>query len=609
MNRPVLTMALLTTILGSYSASPQHAIVRKLADPLGVIVEVVDADLKPIPGVEVHIVGGADEIYGRQYSSDAMRPMWTLEQGRPVVADSEARLSIPPADSPIWLAVRREDQLGFLVVRPHHRGVHHLVLRKTLIQRIRTVDRSGKPRPGTPVAIFSYVPTSCGNASGQVNAVWRGKTAGPDAEVEVIGIEEVIARHCLDFGEGIICALDLPIRQEKRFVDTIQPETTTLVVPPLGSLEVRILDPEGRSIEDRVEVSVTAENEPAWRMFDPPFRFAVSDGAARIPSVPLDRPLIVSAEHPLFERAETELPPTERKRIRTSIRFPSKHPSVAGRLLKPDGEPLAFARVFVQFGDSPNSFCPTYGVTGSDGSFEVRASPSSWTEVKIRCVPSQGPRWQADFRAADLQELSHLGDICLRPEVNRLTRGASDDPRMAAVEGMILAPDTVSPISLCASLVGEGGRYRARVDSDGSFRLAAPPAVYSLQIRPWSREINLDPPLVAMSIEGVEVGPDHRGAALQLGIIDARCSVRVVSLRIHNAGDCAVLLEWSDRSGWKKRTVLVGRSTDRRITSKPILDVKIWTDEREPVQLREVDGVCDVTLKPLSTELHRSNRQ
>lgn len=358
---------------------------------------VCEEDGRSVPGVSVRLLDWGDpanaalSVLRRDQLRD--READFARFGVVSVTDADGRAHFPQPRSGQVLVVARHDDLygeawGARV------GTQQLELRlqREVRFRVLVVDDSGRPVHGAPVAWLTWF-------SDQARARIRTRS-GADGIADLRHAQRWLPgepgwRHTL--------ALLLPGAVQSGIAfDPLAPpsEPPVLRLPACGSVEVEVLDADSRPFADGTQVFLQvapddAERSRFWDRYEPSLReeagatpALTASGVARFDFVPIGVPLEAFAFHEdlrdYFGSSYAGLSaPGEHRRL--LLRLDRAPTVLTGRLMRPDGSPIADARVTARLAREDGSHGWVVA-TSADGVFRQFLDESDHPPGPERCL-------------------------------------------------------------------------------------------------------------------------------------------------------------------------------------------------------------------------------
>ncbi|MEM7202141.1 MAG: hypothetical protein AAF628_17870 [Planctomycetota bacterium] len=285
------------------------------------------------------------------------------QSGAPQLTDARGVVRLRMADVAHWILARHRDRVGDLVVRRPVDGApqraHVLELHPEHPLHVRVMDLAGEPVRGLNVhATF---------VSGSSALAWPrlhlGESAGPDAGCTWpdLGMawRDAVRRHGPLAGVRIEGHLPGQVSAPVTTAGLPAPGTTLeLQVPLTGSLDVRLVDPQGQPAPGRFSVSLRAmgwgarPDDPVERQPRPRFgRVEAVDGRARFPHVPLGQAFSVGVMGGAGAWRNTVLvegPTLAQRQGRAELVVGVGHIVLRGQALDAAGTPLANATLYTE---------------------------------------------------------------------------------------------------------------------------------------------------------------------------------------------------------------------------------------------------------------------
>ncbi|MBI5364136.1 MAG: hypothetical protein HZA53_13230 [Planctomycetes bacterium] len=408
-------------------ASSEAAIVSSssaFGPPIGLELLVVEKGTKaPVAGAKVRALGFSHVSFGDRERFPLSEPEVEeqLASAPELVTDEQGRAWLPRGVRPGSVCARKGTAFGVLSIgetaEPPLRL--ELALDRTLL--IRAIDGNARPVAGVPVGLRRA------GAPANKEDFWNGLTE-KDGIARVQHLDLVLGRMNV---QGAIAAhLAILAREEELGEARIDPNALSekpvdLIVPPCGSLDVRVHGPGGET------VLLNGMNLADARLLDehgylpweaPAFEPALLEPShAFFPFVGTGLELYVAAMGGGMGSARKRLPGpmSDGERITLDLEFANAFPIVRVRVLDPDGEPLASRTMSAQSrGASGSAGLPV--TTDAEGRFEVMAPAPSLTKTSgtllVSAYDDEGARMEGVVAFPDpLQRgVNDLGDLLLQ---------------------------------------------------------------------------------------------------------------------------------------------------------------------------------------------------
>lgn len=377
-------------------APPLESSAPKAASETFTVVVLDDETGEPVPGVEVWSAGyeEIEHATGERLGAGGSDPEAILhESGRRSIADTDGQARIERVERRVHVCARRGELFRWIVFRTGSREPAELRLRLDRRIVIRVVDTGGLPRAGVPVALVHSWNEEHENTS------WRALTEGEDGVAIVHHSQRWWGKE--DRGKVFI-DFDFPVRESARVevVPSAPPaDPIELVLPPTGSVEVVVLDETDTPFRGAARVHLLPASEEAWSFFEARYlrnatEAELEDGETVFPHVGLGFELDVFVQalegyQPVHERFPG--PGREGEKVEVELRFDELEPTLTGRILDPDGAPLAETEVLVR--------CE---VSLQDGEWQVKEHHGPTTDLEGR------------FRFALRERIHEAGRLRLR---------------------------------------------------------------------------------------------------------------------------------------------------------------------------------------------------
>jgi hypothetical protein len=304
----------------------------------GFAVQVVErATRKPVPGA---VVRAASIVKIERWRETYPGRLFDLEEPHPDVveriADAEGRVRLPPSVLPGWCAARSGSSSGEVQV-PLTNRVELEPGRQLAIQ---VVDAEGKPVAGVPLILARP-------GGGQKSRTLA--TRAPDGIALVRRVDRYAS--IVERASVVDVELAFPSRAEVAPVlrvdlGALTAEPVRLVLPPCGSVDVRLTGPRGEPLRVPNAVLRARPDSPtdaggAWRSYAPA---VVDEGWARFPFVGLGLDLeAVAPGNPeeIGGPYAAHGPKRAGEHVVLAVELQNVPRRVLGRVLGPDGAPRA----------------------------------------------------------------------------------------------------------------------------------------------------------------------------------------------------------------------------------------------------------------------------
>ncbi|MEW6071468.1 MAG: carboxypeptidase-like regulatory domain-containing protein [Planctomycetota bacterium] len=392
-----------------------------------------------VAGAGVRALAGAGPEDLRTLRDLGAVDRWMEERAPRLVPDPGGRWWIEaPAEAPTLLVGAAAGLWGATVVGPGDESPIELVLARDATLRARVVDEEGRPLPGTRVGLRAWYPT------------WdhffrEAEAVPPEAIATFPHAQEVLDLEGLRWSLVAMAVADPAI---ERLLDprNLSGEIATLVLPPIGSVAVKVLDEGGEPLGEgaRVSLCVVREGDPPVRPRSeslPRLRLDLpaEGGRAVFPRVALRVELAVEAwrEPPGLLAGATDTvatrvrgpgPRRAGETVTFTIRLGADHPVARLRVIDRDGAPRegvqVVANVGIRAGQDGEEVCEssTPAVTAEDGGFLVPLA-SGGTERGIRRITVREGWFRPEPRARATIEveralpagITDLGALVLEP--------------------------------------------------------------------------------------------------------------------------------------------------------------------------------------------------
>jgi hypothetical protein len=211
----------------------------------GIPIRVVDAASRmPVADALVVSVDEADFTHDENDEDDAdghgSGRYWLRKLGRAYATAADGRVFVPAPTAPRSLFVWSSANFGRTTLEVHDHTEHVVALAPRSL-RVEVVDRAGRPQAGVPIqmAKCSLEPMSIGTTVG---------VTGADGcfDIPALEVERGVHRSC---GRRDLVMLGAPIFDgEMPAADAPVLEPVKFVLPECGSVEVELLDAQGRPL-------------------------------------------------------------------------------------------------------------------------------------------------------------------------------------------------------------------------------------------------------------------------------------------------------------------------------------------------------------------------
>lgn len=458
--------------------------------------------IEPAPGAAVEFVDlepiERDEVFEAKGHKEAIFEKY----GVPLTTDAEGRVRLPRFGRNAWIQARLGELYGRTDQGRSVRDEIRLTLREESTLTIRTVDGSGLPYPGVPVAVFRTV---SGIDTSEVYPCWTGVTEGATASCVVPHFGWLLENEATEgglLGRRLVVSPDLLTLEPAQVpIDPLRPpEAAVLETPPFGGLIVRVLGVDGEPLRQSVLVDViVADWESPWAFDSRRQRNERTEsGVARIECVETGRSFKIRATTAGLEPIETESPgprlPGEE--VEVELRFEREIPKRVATmtLLFPDGRAAADRDVAVQFpdGDPMVDRRPLRPTHRTDESGRVRVDLGRPWRIGDR--PARVVRFLFPFEdEARKSQPEWVGETRLPPD---LLPGEIDggEVRLAPVPllaaGRVVDPSNrpIPGARVTVSAPGTMKTSEAVAGEDGTFAVWGFIADAEIRIRAWKRE-------------------------------------------------------------------------------------------------------------------------
>lgn len=466
-------------------ADPEPAAERSdgaLAEPGPVgarVVVVRGAPPVPVAGAELFFLGERDlerTNRGQPFAIDRFEGPERFGQRR--VADANGEVRLPAVRDRLLCAARADGEFGFAIAHPRARELTIALAPDEQIV-VEATFAGGGPAE-VPIAIVQQQVAADDRQRGEANAIWSGAT-GRDGRARVRHFQLLRAdppggpgqpdgRAPTDERFAAIAKVpcDPPVFAEFAGRPAIA-EPVRLVLPPLGRLEVTLVDHQGRRLLSPALVGFgtrgggfdgTPLRVNRWltsQRADKP----AGDRPVMLPFAPVDQPVMVYARYPDERRAARSAPlsgPTKPgDTLAIAVPLLPEHTVLAGRLLLAERRPLADGRAEASLWRGDRLLRTLTVRTIADGRFDVVLTgdgDATPCQLDVRLSPSPSaegasgatlgarvplPPWPPGQRV-------ELGDLVLAP-LPQVVHGVVVDDRGEAVPDASVAvlqapPDT-----------------------------------------------------------------------------------------------------------------------------------------------------------------------
>jgi RNA polymerase sigma factor (sigma-70 family) len=473
------------------------------AEAQGFLLRVVDAD--GVPQAAAHVAWADASIlqdYRRASRTDESTDLESLiaESARSAEADAAGELRLQLGAAALVVSARSGDLWGWVqVVNPSPEPTV-LVLEPSRKLAFEVIDSHGAPAAGVPVALIMV------RADGAEEVTWKART-GVDGRVVLPRVEESLRRSGIRNGLAYAALLG-PLSVDRVALDTanLPRGPVRFVLPPVGSLRVRLAYPEGVSVPSDCWVHAT-ELRPRRRPDDlergerHSLHTTPQDGRAEVlwTHVELGLDLLVDADRSeVLESASSRVrgPTREGEEVLVELDFGTVASILSGRLAFPAGAPAHGLRVEMYLqaleGDGVRHEYLARVTPDDDGDFQAPV------EAALRGVPS---RWRLSVSDGRGLELAAPARTLVPPREGVLDLGVVqlEEPatfvagQVVDVHGAPVAEVQVS-VARWTRMGGEGapemwnwesGVDSPNTDADGRFHLFddPPPGRFAVAAR------------------------------------------------------------------------------------------------------------------------------
>lgn len=393
---------------GDAEASPATA-ANRTATPdnrsAGLSVTVVDRAGQPLQDAEVFTETRAT-IRGDAGTAIVNWSEAFRSRGRRFVSDASGRVSLPDLG-------RGQDLHGFLGSRYGYLRLDSLrteerltlVLEQNLDLQVLVRDSEGALAEG--VEVHAQLPGGIPTALGRTDAAGILRVLHLQEEVS-FGATRTVGIYAACFGtktDAQPVARDEPIQ-----------ETLTFVLPATGSLAIRILDADGTpwdasSIPYREFYLAAFDAEDELVGYEA--RELGADGICTIAHVPLGLRFLFSGEQLLPDNPSFAGPTAASPHADVELRHPADSATLIGRVVDPEGIPLASAGLQVSV--SRNAYAL---LTDGEGGIRISLPPlplDEQTAITLERGREGELPLQATIRLTPTPGLHRVGDVVLRP--------------------------------------------------------------------------------------------------------------------------------------------------------------------------------------------------
>lgn len=489
----------------------------------------------PIPGADAFVLDLSPETIERGY----YRELGTLidravESGLHTSSDESGLLELAYGRSPRCVFVRKDELAGMAFIEPDRLNERELKLQEDWPLEVRVIDHLGAPRAGIPVAFKNH-------SSHGVDIDLALASTGDDGHAV---FQHVGLLRALD-PEGIhvmriALALDPPV--EVSLESNAGPgRPSTLVLPPLGEIEVQVQNEDGTAwlaptpltlVADRIGTPHEADWTARSRQIES------RNGIVLVRDVALNSWITVNRQQAGGSSAAEGPGPTspgERVQLLLTIHSPSRVAVLRGRLVDEQGQPVGRCQVGIaqSFGDPiVTNF---YSVaTDPSGVFQLNLdpNPSGTTTYHFICREHAFAFGTPPHRGS-VRELSgpltdgptDLGNVVLQ-DLPLICEGRVSD------HGGTPVPD--ARLYLSSDVFRSGvllGWFFAVSDGDGRFRVQGFSDVSSLNLHAHRPDIGEAKTTFQLGATGIElvlsaaaqiVGSISMPATISVGKIELR---------------------------------------------------------------------------------------
>ena len=354
----------------------------------------------PVPGAEV--LFGSVALFGDLDGRRKRHENVDIEEelsirGRRARCDGDGRWTAPPEDAAFVFCARDGDRWAF-GTRPEE-GELVLGLEADRSLAVEVVTRDGAPARGVPVHLG-------GDPARPGPLDVRGVT-GPEGRVEFRHLDSLLPEP----SDGFPIRVSLPIASARPIrwtldASRVPEEPVRLVLPDTGTVAVELRDDGGAPVSAWVHVTPirVPADDPSGRSTGSRVSVRTREGRAFFPFVEVGGDVLVEADPDDRASPESKViagPAKPGKTVTVKLTAGKPYPVLKGRILDPDGVPLANTWVtgeLVSDVDSVRGSVLWRAHTDREGGFEARA-PTNRPVSSLRWLrvhTDLPPRWSAE---------------------------------------------------------------------------------------------------------------------------------------------------------------------------------------------------------------------
>ncbi len=357
-------------------------------------------DGRAVEGAQVSYVDTADLLPEEAAELDPDQPLGTHSLG--FRTDGRGRVNVPCPRDVAWVTASQDGLFGFVEI-PSGATSARLELRPDARIQVRLLRHDGNPAAGVTIVLrqeggLEVRPLSRAESDARGNAWLTHPLHFPGELDPEIGFSVLAS---LPIVPAVKTAWD-----PRRTTD----EALELRLPPVGSVEVRVVGPDGALLREETEVFLFAASPHGEETAGTSVR--TSNGTALFSLVGLGLELNVTAiplEGTQPGVAVEPGPRSEGERVTLEIEAEGAFAVLTGRLLDPAGTPLAETRFEFTATSGSSGIKRTDGL----GRFEIGATAETST-LELRAVPRSGEPLAATLALGRLARgRKDLGDVQL----------------------------------------------------------------------------------------------------------------------------------------------------------------------------------------------------
>ncbi len=302
---------------------------------------------KPVAGATLAVLAisrSTDENLRKKMLEDIVR--FAEENGKLYLSDEAGQVRIPKVTAPTVLTARKDERVASKQALGRETDALVLAIAPRSEIKVRVTTMAGRPLSAIPTAVCLRYRVqdrqSIPLLYGTTNDRGVAKFSIVPGTIEQFPMDQFNLR---------VAALGIfnPPLEQSIERDNLPSEAVHLRLGPFGSMEVNILDQEGKPYGQKVYVSFnldTEENKPL-------FAKTTQDGTVNVPIVSCGLDLKITAMpypgidlKPVSRSVQSATNPGEKSSI--TLQFGSAWGTLKGRLIDEAGEPIKDSKIFLQ---------------------------------------------------------------------------------------------------------------------------------------------------------------------------------------------------------------------------------------------------------------------